>query len=276
MLARSKKYLTRVHRHQEGQTLVIVFIMMVLALSVGIAISSKYVKTLNILSTGDNASRAYAVAEAAIEHILLLPISTLEDYAQNGTCGTDCILEITTDEGQVITATVELSRLGSSSDPFLVELDETSTSQVLLEGYPDNTDLNVCWNEPDMSVHAIFIHGTKGDYTADSMSYNPGTTTHADNNFDMAVPSMGYNHCFTFNSQSDPSMLRLKSYYQEGTVMVIPSSGANLPTQGILIESTGMAGSSIKKVSVIITDPILPAIFDYVLYQKSTTEPLSN
>lgn len=271
-----KNTILQIHKNQQGQTLVIVFIMMVLALTVGIAISSKYVKTLNIITTGDNASRAHAVAEAAIEHILLLPITTLEDYAQNGTCGSDCILEITADDGQVITATIELSRLGSSSDPFLVELEQTSTSQVMLVGYPDNTDINVCWNELDMSVHAIFIHGTKGDYEADSMSYNPPTTTHGDNNFDMAAPSMGYNQCFTFNSQTNPSMIRLKSYYQDGSVMVIPSVGANLPTQGILIESTGMAGSSIKKVSVIITDPILPAIFDYALYQKSTTEPLSN
>lgn len=271
-----RKEILQIHKDQKGQTLIIIFILMVLALSIGIAISSRYIKTLNILTTGDNASRAHAVAEAAIEHILLLPISTLEDYAQNGTCGTDCTLEITADDGQLITATVELSRLGSSEDPFLVELEQTSTSQVVLAGYPDNTDLNVCWNESDMSVHAIFIQGTRGDYTSDSMSYNPTTTSHPENNFDMASPSMGYNHCFTFNSQTDPSMLRLKSYYQDSSVMVIPSVGANLPTQGILIESIGTAGNSIKKVSVIITDPILPAVFDYALYQKSDTEPLSN
>jgi hypothetical protein len=271
-----KNNLLKLHKKQEGQTLVIVFVMMVISLSIGIAISSRYVKTLNIITTGDNTSRAHAVGEAAIEHILLLPISTLEDYAQNGTCGSDCTLSITADDGQVITATIELSRLGSSSEPFLVELDQTSTSQVMLTGYPDNTDLNVCWNESDMSVHAIFIHGTKGSYVADSMSYNPPTTTHSDNNFDMAAPAMGFNQCFTFNSQTDPSMVRLKSYYQDGSVMVVPSTGANLPTQGILIESTGVAGTSVKKVSVIITDPILPAIFDYALYQKSTTDPLSN
>ena len=270
----TKNILLHIHKKQEGQTLVIVFVMMVLALSVGIAISSKYVKTLNIITTGDNTSRAHAVAEAAIEHILLLPISTLEDYAQNGTCGSDCTLEITADDGQVITATIELSRLGSSSDPFLVELEQTSTTQVMLNGYPDNTDLTVCWNDSNMAVHAIFIHGTKGNYEADSMSYT--TASHSDNNFGKAVSSLGYNHCFTFNSQTDPSMLRLKSYYKDSTAMVFPETGANIPTQGILIESTGVAGTSVKKVSVIITDPILPAIFDYALYQKNTTDPLSN
>jgi len=271
-----KNCLKEIHKKQEGQTLVIVFVMMVLALSIGIAVSSKYIKTVGIISRGDNTARAHAAAEAAIEHILLLPISTLENYAQNGTCGADCTLQIDSGDGQTITATVELSRLGNSSDPFLVELSEDSSSQVSLTGYQDNTNLSVCWNESNMSVQSIFIHGTQGDYDAESMSYNPTTTTHSDNNFDMASPAMGYNHCFTFNSQTDPAMLRMKAVYQEGSVMVIPSGGANLPTQGILIESIGVAGQSEKKVSVIITDPILPTNFDYVLYQKSTTEPLSN
>lgn len=268
--------LQNLHKNQSGQTLVIVFVMMVIALSIGIAVSSRFVKTVGIISRGDNTSRAHAVAEAAIEHILLLPISTLEDYAQNGTCGSDCYLEITTDEGQVLTANVTLSKMGDSNEPFLVELDNTKTTQVSLVGYPDNTDINVCWNQDNMSVHAIFIHGTQGSYEADAMSYNPTTTTHPENNFDLASPDMGYNHCFTFNSQTDPAMLRLKSYYEEGNALVIPSGSANLPTQGILIESLGKAGNSEKKVSVIITDPILPAIFDYAIFQKSTTEPLSN
>jgi len=271
-----KNAMQKIHKNQNGQTLIIVFMMMVIALTIGISISSKYIKSLSILSKSDNSARALAVAEAAIEHVLLLPIATLEDYAQNGTCGANCYLEITSGEGQVITATVELSKLGNTTDPFLVDLEQTGSSQVNLAGYPDNTNLNVCWNGVDMSVQSIFIHGTQGSYSADSMAYNPTSTTHGDNNFDMAAPLLGYSHCFTFNSQTDPAMLRLKAVYEDGSIVVIPSGGASLPTQGILMESTGTAGSSQKKVSVIITDPILPALFDYTVYQRSTTEPLSN
>lgn len=271
-----KAALKKIHKNQKGQTLVIVFMMMVIALSIGIAISSKYIKSLGILSRSDNSARAHAVAEAAIEHILLLPIATLDNYAQNGTCGADCYLEITSAEGQVMTANVELSKLGNTTDPFLVDLEQTSSAQVNLAGYPNNTNINVCWNGADMSVQSIFIHGTLGNYEADAMSYNPTTTTHGDNNFDMATPLLGYSHCFTFNSQTSPAMLRLKALYEDGSAVIIPSGGANLPVQGILIESTGHVGSSQKKVSVIITDPILPALFDYAVYQRSTTEPLSN
>ena len=74
----------------------------------------------------------------------------------------------------------------------------------------------------------------------------------------------------------DSVMLRFKAVYEENIAVVIPEVGEVLPTQGILIESVGAAGDVTKTVTVIITDPVLSSQFDYVLYQKSTTEPLSN
>lgn len=263
-------------KNEQGQTLVVVFMLMVVALTIGIAIASRYVQTLHIITESDNSSRALAVAEAAVEHVLLLPLSTLEDYAQNGTCTTDCYLEITSADGQTVSASVELSKLGNSTEPFLIDLEVDTTQQVNLMGYPDGEDITVCWNTGDMSITTLLIYGTTGDYEADAYSYNPTTTSHSDNNFDIAAPSFGYDNCFVINSQTDPAMLRLKAYYEEGPAVIIPSTGNALPTQGILIESTGTAGDAQKKVVVIITDPILPSVFDYVLYQKSETEPLSN
>ena len=263
-------------KKQSGQTLVVMFLMMVIALAIGIAISSRFIKTLSILTGADSSARAIAVAEAAVEHILLLPISTLEDYAQNGTCGADCHLEITSAEGQVIIADVIITKLGNSSEPFLVDLKTDDTFQINLVGYPDNQDVHICWDTDDMSVSALLIHGVAGSYEADAYAYNSSVTTHADNNFDLAVPNLGHANCFTVNSNTSPAMLRLKAHYEEGVAVIMPSSGNSLPTQGLLIESTGVAGSAEKKVTVIISDPIIPAIFDYALYQKSTTEPLSN
>ena len=262
--------------NQKGQTLVVIFMLMVVTLAIGLGISTRYVKTLHTLTGADNSSRALAVAEAAIEHLLLLPITTLEDYAQNGTCGADCYLEITSAEGQVISATIELSKLGNSSEPFLIDLKTDETNQISLMSYPDNQDVFVCWNTGDMSVTALFIHGVVGSYDNDAFSYNPTTTSHSDNNFDIAAPLFGFNHCFAINSQTNPAMIRLKAHYEEGPAVIIPSAGNSLPTQGVLIESVGSAGNATKTVVVIITDPILPSIFDYALYQKSTTDPLSN
>ncbi len=261
---------------QKGQTLVVIIVLMVIALSIGIAISSKYIRGLRNITQADQASRALAVAEAAVEHILLLPISTVEDYAINGNCTTDCYLEITGADGQTIYANVELSVLGNSSDPYISELKVDEDLQVVLNGYPSGESLYVCWNQADMSVTGLYVHGTTGGYEADAIAYNPTTTTHGDNNFNIAAPLFGYNNCFTLTTKDDSALLRLKANYEENIVVIIPAGGTSLPTQGILIESTGVAGNAQKVVSVIITDPILPSQFDYVLWQKDPSEPLSN
>jgi hypothetical protein len=266
----------RLFNQEKGQTLVIVFVIMLLALSVGIAVSSRFVRNLGSVTQSDMSSRAIAVAEAEIEHLLLLPISTLESYALNGTCGTDCTLQITSGEGQVLTANATLTKLGNSSDPFLVEVKMDSATEISLTGYPENENVYICWNEQDMSITGTYIHGTQGDYEADAFSYDPPTTTHADNNFDIGTSLFGYNSCLAVTAKADSQLLRFKSLYEENVAIVLPAVGQVLPTQGILIESVGNAGDVSKTVSVIISDPILPVDFDYALYQESTTEPLSN
>lgn len=262
--------------NEKGQTLVIIIILMIIALSIGIAISSKYIRGLKNISQTDQSTKAIGIAEGAIENILIMPISTIEDYAANGTCGANCHMEITDANGQVLTADVNLSILGNTSEPFLVTLKKDQSAQINLTGYPSGQDITVCWNQADMSVSGLYLHGTVGDYQATAFAYNPTTTTHGDNNFDLAIPLFGYNNCFIVTAVDDSVMLRMKAYYQEGVALVIPASGATLPTQGILIESKGSAGTTEKTVSVIITDPVLPSQFDYTLIQKDPAEPLSN
>ena len=261
--------------NEKGQTLVIIIILMIVSLSIGIGVSSRFIKRLSNVAQVDLASKALAVSEAAIENVLLIPATTLEDYALNGTCGADCFLQITGDDNVIATANVELSRLGNSSDPFLVDLSTTDSSQVSLQGYPAGQDISVCWNDNAMSVTALYVRGTQGSYGADAYSYNAAGSAQS-NGFNTAAPANGYASCFTFQANGDSVMLRLKSVYSEGFAVVIPAGGATLPTQGILAESTGTAGSAVKKVSVIVTDPLLPGLFDYTLYQKSTSEALSN
>ncbi len=264
------------YNNEKGQTLLIMFVMMVIALSIGIAISTRYIGGLRNITQSDLSTRAIAVAEAAVEHILLLPIETIEDYATNGTCGANCTLSITGDDGQVLTANVTLTILGSSSEPYLLQLKTDETSQVNLQGYPQNQNVYICWDEPDMSITGLYLNGAVGSYQADAFSYNPPTTSHADNNFSNAAAQQGYSSCITIASIANSNMLRLKALYNEGYVVVIPASGQVLPNQGILIESVGNAGDVTKTVTVLITDPIMPAQFDYALFQKSNTQPLSN
>ena len=96
------------------------------------------------------------------------------------------------------------------------------------------------------------------------------------NDFEIASANHGYANGFVPKKTTSPKFLRIKSFYEEVDVYMVPAPGQNIPRQGILIESVGKAGSTVKTARAIKTTSVAPVIFDYVLYQKSTTEALSN
>lgn len=262
-------------KDEKGQALVITFVIMVIFLSFGLTVASKYIKGLRNITQADQSTRALGIAEAAVEHILLIPIETLEEYATNGNCGTDCYLEIEAD-GINMFATVEISHLGSTSEPFVMEVKQDVTHQVNLLSYPDNQPFYVCWNGSSSSITALYHFGTVGNYETLAYSYNPVGTSNASNGFDMSIPLFGYANCFTIVSRQNSVMLRIKSFYADTNLVVIPAAGLSLPSQGISIISTGHVGTARRKVSVLITDPFVPSVFDYALFQKSPDDSLSN
>lgn len=261
---------------EKGQTLVVILVLMVLSLSIGVALSAKYISGLRNITQSGRSAMAVSVAESAIERLLLLPIATLEDYAANGSCGADCHLEIEDEKDFVSYADVTLTTLGSSTDPYVLDMNPEETAQLGLLSYPSGQNVYICWNSSEMSISGLYIYGTLGNYLAEPFSYNPIGSSHPENGFTSATSMFGYTNCFTVVTKSNSVMLRLRSYYERGIALAIPAEGNSLPTQGILMDSTGVSQNSIKKVSVIISDPILPAHFDYVLMQKSLTDPLSN
>ena len=81
-------------RSYKGQTLVIIVSVMVIALAVGMSISTRFVKSLSNMSRVDLSSRALAIAEAGAEHLLSLPMDTLSGYINANNCDSVCRIEI--------------------------------------------------------------------------------------------------------------------------------------------------------------------------------------
>ncbi|MFA6981669.1 MAG: hypothetical protein WC243_01430 [Patescibacteria group bacterium] len=265
-------------KKESGQTAVIVFFLLVVGLAVGVSVSSNYVKSLRMSKEMDLASRAIGIAEAGVERMLAEQYSVLVEYIANNSCGSACVLEITDPKGVVSRADIHLSHIGGSEEPFLLDLNTQDTSQVELSGYSDNTDLYVCWNATaeEPSIVGLYVYGDDSGYFVDNYAYNTSTSPYSYNGFDSASSSLGYENCFTVDGKTKPVMLRLKSVYSGVSAYVLPASGQILPSQGILIESAGQIFETVKTVRVLRTKSALPAQFDYALYQRSETDPLSN
>jgi hypothetical protein len=260
---------------QKGQTFIIMFLMMLIALTIGVAMSNRFVRSIKRATRTDEVTRAHFSAESGLEKFLSIPIITLEDYIIYNNCGTDCILQVTDELGRVITTTIELSFIGETDEPYRMDLTQNDTQQVFLGGYTSGTDLDICW-DGDASIYTSYVYEDSGDIKQDTYAYNSSSYFGVQNNFDTGLPLYTYQNCYSVTANGDPTYLRLKSYYQDATIYVIPTGGQNIPRQGILIESTAKVGDTTKKVSAIRTASMLPGMFDYVLYQKSATDTLSN
>ncbi len=262
-------------RNQKGQTVLAMIVLMIIALMVGVTVSDRFIKGLRAITSSDNTTKAVAVAEAAIERLLVLPTETLEDFITFNNCGTSCYLEITDVNGQKLIANVTLSHMGASSDPYPLSLRESETTELSLVGYTSGQGISVCWNG-EQSVTGMYIKTVSGATNAEPFAYNSTTSAHPENNFLTASSLYGYQNCFTLTASDTPLSIRLKSAYAPVDVDVLPAPGYTIPAQGIRIDSVGQVGEARKTVTVIKSDPFVPAIFDYVIYQKSDTDALSN
>lgn len=254
---------------QAGQTLVIILLTMVLALSIGIAVSTRFTTGLRSYIRTDDSYRAISAAEGGIERVLTYSDSILEEYITNNSCDTNCQFSFPNGSS----SQVNISYLGSTSDPYLSNLNIQESYQIVLSGYPSGSYVDVCW-EGNASIVASYVY-LNTTYQQKAYAVNSVGSSYA-NGFNEALSNHGYTNCFRVDTTGTPSLLRLKTLYEDTSAYIIPAGGQVLPRQGYLIESTGTFNEAIKKISVSKTFKSLPVIFDYVLYQKSSTDSLSN
>ena len=260
---------------EKGQTLIAIVVLMVLALSVGIVISNRFIKSLKSFSESDNASRALAVADAAVERMLLLPNSSLENYINFNNCGSNCVVEISGMFGQKVRADVTLSFAGASANPFEMKAKDGEVTQLMLSGYPTNGTVDLCWNSM-ASIYASYIYEQSNLVQSSIYAYNPVGYLGFSNGFSNASSAHGYLNCFTVTATGTPRVIRIKIFNADTSVFAIPNGGATLPSQGVLITATGRAGNSVRVVKVLKATASAPEFLDFVIYQKSTSDPLSN
>jgi hypothetical protein len=262
-------------KSQTGQIVVAVVLLMILALLLGVTISSRFAQSLHTLTQTDDSAKALAVAEAGIERTLLVSNETLDDYIKFNSCGANCLLTITDTNGSLIRATIALSYSGNSSEPYVIAAKKGQMDQVSLSGYGSGKNISVCW-DTDASIYLNYVYKlSTNEVKSDVYAYN-SVMPMGQSGFPSAVAQSGHRNCFIFAASNTPYFARIKPYYADATVYVIPASGEIIPKQGILITSLGQSGTARKTVRVLKTDPIMPELFDYTLFQKTQDSPLSN
>lgn len=263
------------NNQRRGQIIVAMIALMLLSLSLGITVAGGFIKNIRSQTNTDDLSKAGAGAEALLEQLLALPNSTLEGYIDGNNCGSACAWSVTDVTGENITASAVLSYAGNSTETFFSEIETTKVFQLNLKDYHSGSLVDICWDTP-ASIYASYVKENSGVISSDAYAYNAVNTSNPENNFQQATANHGHASCFSITADGTPQLVRLRPYYLNTAVYVIPQAGYAIPKQGVLIMVTGRSGDSTRIVSALKTTAVPPSIFDYAVYQKSPNEPLSN
>lgn len=287
----------KIKMNEKGQTLLFVVVAATIALSVGVAVSTRTLGNLRNVSRTDSASRVMGVAEGGIESLLVRNYSEL-DAAMNpseGNCVSvgatyddtvkSCVYDFTgsSDDEDLVSSraviTVGTFTANEISDGYAFSLNTDSVREVNLSGYNADT-VEICWVE-DKSAIYYYSYNPDGDLEKGGI-YPTGGLVDVDESisglFDVSASERGmYKFCKYVNLASDPYGLRIKALYNNATVAVFPEDGYDLPSQGYVLISkgeivTGSGGQEVATVIVHKTYPYSSPIFDYGIYTPNSLD----
>ncbi len=262
-------------QNHKGQTLIAIIFLSLLATLMGVSISSRFISSLRNYTGLDNSYKATAAAESVVEKLLLFNSDQLSEFINTNNCGSNCTYSVTDFTGQPISASATLSFSGNSAEPFSLNLDQNDFGTVSLTGYASNSTVSICW-DGQTSIYGSYVYDSSGTLRAVPYSYNSVSSPYIGNGFSNASASHGFANCFNVTTTGTPKFLRLKSYYGRTLIYVVPAVGMLIPTQGILIESTGRSADVTKVVRVLKTDPMALPFFDYAILQTASDSNLTN
>ena len=294
-------------RSSSGQILVLVLLVVLVALTIGLSIASRTLSSLKSSAELDQSNRAFNAAEAGVERALsLLKTSGDVDVCDNNNCKANIpgiVSKVEVDEAG-----------GGPNAFGVANLQQDEVLQVNLEGFSSPSNLldvywgrvedagigGTCQDKPAIVVSVVYRNTGSGAYGMGKAAYDKCDNAHRrQNGFDNASVSITppkltslefddgtgglYGFRATLNltpggplvsSGSQPLLARARLMYATDKPVVFDPRGAILPLQGQQITSTAEIGGKQRTVRVLKTNPTLPAIFDYALFNGSTS-PLS-
>ncbi len=259
------------HFSQRGQALLIVVLVMVVALTVGLALASRSITNLRNANDDVSSQRAFSAAEAGVERALKSGVPIANQQLDSLTT----ILQVSID-----------NTYGTST--FLINdgnsLPKDDGADVWLSTYPTYGDpkftgrAQIYWgsnaNCSDAALEIIVIQGSKADPNMQKFAVDPCSTR--GNSFDSPTGSGGTiaNKTFRFSTAvgiTDGLIMRVIPLYAGTPIAVVgfhnDGTAQLLPQQGKLITSVGSSGNTQRKISYFAGYDELPSELFYSIFQ---------
>lgn len=224
----------------QGQAVLIVLLVVVVALGFGLSIISQSTTDVKIAGQSEESARAFNAAEAGIE-----------DALKNVSSITAGALTI---DGIDVNYTV-------AGENFLEGVyEENNTATVFLSG-ADNLTIewgDSCPEAASLEITVIDNSGNIQKYGINGCEIDNGMETESQSGDD------GYLKKFNLSVTADDHLVRIRPIYAQTKIRVI---GTNLPIQAYSIDSQAQSPTlETKAIQVSRSVAAAPAIFDYVLF----------
>lgn len=265
-------------KNQKGQVILILILVMTVALAIGLSVIQRSLSDISTSSKVEQSSRAFSAAEAGIEKALKDDFSPANFTDSSATVLDSGLLPAA---GQAL----EYPPLGKE-EVAEIWLADPRADLPNCTGYTcyTKTFLDVYWGNPTASDKAaleltlVYYDSSLNQYK--SLKWyldNDSAGRIATNNFDPVTcsastppgSSTAYQCKKTINSLPTGLMLlRARLLYNSTSqpVAIAPTDGGSLPPQARIIESTGVAGETQRKIRVFKLDKVVPPYFDYGIF----------
>lgn len=285
--------MTRHLKSQNGQTIIILLLVMVVGLTIGLSMVSRSLTDIKISQQTEQSQRAFSAAEAGLEYALSQGLAQIAGGN---------IPQVSIAPGVSYSGKVSKTGAGGYELKGKAAIEQDDVAQINLDpadiaGGTLATSLNIYWGEvgttqvpgtlcsdtsnPVASLELTFVTLTGSDYGITKHAYNACSSL--SNNFSTATPvgptptppaTAYYAKITNLAIPGNARILRIRPLYNKASVKIEPQGGI-LPDQAYKLTVKGEAQGKVRAIEWLQPiKPALPAIFDYVLFSGSSTNPL--
>lgn len=279
MIVQSTKYLVQ-RKNSEGQALVIVLLALAVVLTIVLYVLSRSITDIAVSSSESSAVSAFSAAEAGIEQALVI-----------GTGGSANVGSAS------YTSQVTNVAQGSSSFIYPVDLNSGDSMTLWLKAQSDESadydgsSLKICWGKdgeysnqdlvPAIETVIFYetVDGNPATVKIARAAFDPNSSRRASNSFDAAGgscivsdQSFAFQAGLNLESIPNPQFMLVRMFYNTDLAQPIAfdsTDEAIFPSQGILVDSSGVSGQSSRKVQVFQGWPEIPAPFQFAIYSST-------
>lgn len=285
---------------EQGQALLFVLLAVSVLLSVGLSAVSRSVSDISITNTDEESLRAFSAAEAGIENALSSSAAPGSSLSQDLNQGESNFQADVTNYGQGNDFNYPFDVVaGDSATVWFMSHDAAGALTCSGEGCFTGQSIKVCWGSlgsidvPAVETTVVYVpNGSLAISGANALTvaraaYDPSGSRAVSNSFSPAsgpctigTKDYSYSQIIDFNTLGIPQaswntagglkLMRIRMLYNtsvnESFGVTTTGLSGNLPSQGKLISSTGISGTSQRKVEVFSLYAGLPTIFDSSIF----------